>query len=68
MFPTQLRGMAVGISSALNRVVSIGFPLLAQYLLSINVRLPLYISASLYLVAGLCAAFLPYETKGLDLK
>ena len=66
MFPTLLRGMSVGISASLNRIVSIGLPLVVQQIIGINFKIPIYLSAILYISAGIAAAFLPYETRGRD--
>ena len=60
--------MAVGISSALNRVVSMIFPIATQILIAKNEKIPLFLAAALYGLAGVLSALLPYETKGRVLR
>ncbi|GAA5934953.1 MFS transporter [Sporobolomyces koalae] len=55
IFPTQLRGTAGGIASALSRLSGIFAPLLTGVLLSINISLPLVLSAMCFLATAACA-------------
>ena len=68
VFPTSVRGTAVGFAAALNRLVGIVTPLITQEIYGINPTAPLYIASSLFLVAGILAAFFPYETRGRKMK
>ncbi|GAA5955345.1 hypothetical protein JCM21900_005777 [Sporobolomyces salmonicolor] len=55
VFPTALRGTASGIASALSRLSGIVAPLLTGFLLSLNVSLPLFLSAACFFATAACA-------------
>ncbi|GAA5953174.1 hypothetical protein JCM3765_007432 [Sporobolomyces pararoseus] len=55
IFPTALRGTAGGIASALSRLAGIVAPLLTGALLSINISLPLFLSAVCFFATAACA-------------
>ncbi|GAA5866253.1 hypothetical protein JCM1840_004056 [Sporobolomyces johnsonii] len=65
LFPTALRGTASGIASALSRLSGIVAPLLTGFLLSINVSLPLFLSAACFLTTAACAWGLRGVEEGL---
>lgn len=60
-----MRGTACGIASALSRAAGIVAPILTGVLLTIEVSLPLYVSAACFFVTAACMWALPYETRGL---
>ncbi|KAJ3111916.1 hypothetical protein HK100_002507 [Physocladia obscura] len=64
VFKTGHRGTGVGMASCLGRVVGVAAPFLSGYLISINPRIALYLSAALFATMGFVAFFLPVETKG----
>ncbi|KAJ3310332.1 hypothetical protein HDV04_005083 [Boothiomyces sp. JEL0838] len=64
VFPTYIRGKAVGLASASGRLTGAFAPVLAGYLVSQSLTLPLYLSASLIGVTGIMMIFLPIETRG----
>ncbi|CAG8719351.1 14217_t:CDS:2 [Cetraspora pellucida] len=64
VFEVKLRGTACGISSALGRIAGIIAPIVTGILLSINISIPLYLSASLFALSGICMILLPIETRG----
>ncbi|KAF0536952.1 MFS general substrate transporter [Gigaspora margarita] len=64
VFEVKLRGTACGMSSALGRIAGIIAPIVTGVLLSINICIPLYLSASLFALSGICMILLPIETRG----
>ncbi|KAJ3323922.1 hypothetical protein HDV06_000898 [Boothiomyces sp. JEL0866] len=64
VFPTFIRGKAVGLASASGRLTGAFAPVLAGYLVSQSLTLPLYLSASLIGMVGVLMIFLPIETRG----
>ena len=67
VFPTTVRGTAVGIASSLSRVISIAIPFLTGVLMDkYGTNFPLFISAGLFGATGIAAFLLPFETRGTD--
>ena len=62
-FPAPARSTGNGICSAFNRVCGLVAPIIVLSI-SLSSNAPIYVSASLFLVAGLTALALPYETRG----
>ncbi|KAL1745814.1 major facilitator superfamily domain-containing protein [Schizophyllum fasciatum] len=58
IFSTSVRGTACGIASALSRVGGMVSPVLGGVLLMISTALPLYVSATMFAVAGCCILLL----------
>lgn len=63
LFPAPVRGTANGLVAVFNRLSGLMAPIIAAYV-GVDTDLPVWISASLFLVAGLVFLFLPYETRG----
>jgi len=64
VFESKVRGTACGIASAFGRVAGVIAPMVTGILLSISVSVPLYVSALLFTISGVCMVLLPIETKG----
>lgn len=64
VFPTNVRGTAVGIASSLGRITGCIAPLLTGFFMDISIVLPLYISAAFLCMTAICMALLPIETRG----
>ena len=62
VIPSVHRGTGTGIAAAFNRVCGLMAPIIATYVGFTNT--PIFVSASLYIVAGLLAFCCPYETAG----
>ena len=63
LFPTKDRGTGNAIVAAANRVFGIMAPIIALYT-DLNTPVPIYISATLFIVSGLIALLLPFEPRG----
>jgi len=63
-FPAPNRGTGIGISSFFNRVAGLCAPLIAIYGAGENPTIPIHASGALFIVAFICAASLPIETRG----
>jgi MFS family permease len=64
VFPTNVRGTAVGIASSLGRISGCIAPILTGALLDISLSIPLYLSASFLCIAAVFMVMLPLETRG----
>ncbi|RIA90268.1 major facilitator superfamily domain-containing protein [Glomus cerebriforme] len=64
VFESKIRGTACGIASAFGRVAGIIAPIITGILLSFSVTVPLYVSAILFAISGVCMVLLPIETRG----
>jgi MFS family permease len=64
VFESKVRGTACGIASAFGRVAGIIAPVVTGILLSLDVSVPLYVSALLFTLSGFCMVLLPIETRG----
>ncbi len=62
VFPSIHRGTACGIAAAFNRICGLQAPIIATYVGYTNT--PIFVSASLYILAGLVSFCFPYETSG----
>ena len=63
LFPAPVRGTANGLVAVFNRLSGLMAPIIAAYV-GVDTDLPVWISAALFLVAGLVFLALPYETRG----
>ncbi|KAI1610283.1 MFS general substrate transporter [Exophiala viscosa] len=62
VIPSIHRGTGTGLAAAFNRICGLMAPIIATYVGYTNT--PIYVSASLYIVAGLLSFLFPYETSG----
>lgn len=63
LFPAPVRGTANGLVALFNRLSGLMAPIIAAYV-GIDTDLPVWISAALFVVAGVVFLILPYETRG----
>lgn len=63
LFPAPVRGSANGLVAFANRLSGLMAPIIAAYV-GIDTELPVWISAGLFMVAGIVFLLLPYETRG----
>ena len=63
LFPAPIRGTANGLIAVFNRLSGLMAPIIAAYV-GVDTDLPIWISAALFVVAGLVFLVLPYETRG----
>jgi MFS family permease len=62
VIPSVHRGTGTGMAAAFNRICGLMAPIIATYVGFTN--MPIFVPASLYIVAGLLAFCCPYETTG----
>lgn len=62
VIPSVHRGTGCGIAAAANRICGLMAPIIATYVGFSNT--PLFVSASLWMVAGVTSFLLPFETAG----
>ncbi|KAH6886169.1 major facilitator superfamily domain-containing protein [Thelonectria olida] len=63
LFPAPIRGTANGLVAMFNRLSGLMAPIIAAYV-GIDTDIPVWISAVLFMVAGIVFLILPYETRG----
>ncbi|RSL39986.1 hypothetical protein CEP53_013665 [Fusarium sp. AF-6] len=63
LFPAPIRGTANGLVAMFNRLSGLMAPIIAAYV-GIETALPVWISAALFVVAGVVFLILPFETRG----
>lgn len=63
LFPATIRGTGNGVVAVFNRLSGLMAPIIAAYV-GIDNDLPIWISAALFMVAGIVFLILPYETRG----
>lgn len=63
LFPAPIRGTGNGLVMMVNRLSGLMAPIIAAYV-GIETSLPIWISAALFVVAGVVFLLLPYETRG----
>ncbi|KAG8775140.1 hypothetical protein FRC12_001654 [Ceratobasidium sp. 428] len=63
LFPTKDRGTGNGIAATVNRIFGIMSPIIALYA-DLTTSVPIYVSGSLFIVAGLLGFLLPFEPRG----
>lgn len=64
VFPSEIRGTACGVASAMSRLAGILSPLIVGAMLMVSTYFPLYASSVTFFISGICMCFLPIETKG----
>jgi len=62
-FPTKDRGTGNALVAGANRVFGIMAPIIALYA-NLATSVPIYISASIFIVASFIALLLPFEPRG----
>jgi hypothetical protein len=62
VIPSLHRGTGTGLASAFNRICGLMAPIIATYVGYSDT--PIFVSAALYLAAGLLSFCLPFETMG----
>ncbi|XP_071946312.1 synaptic vesicle 2-related protein-like [Antedon mediterranea] len=68
VYPTSIRGLALGTCSTFARIGAIVTPFTAQVLMEVSPSLAIAIYAGSAFLASICALLLPIETKGRSLK
>ncbi|KAM4532976.1 synaptic vesicle 2-related protein isoform 2-T2 [Fundulus diaphanus] len=68
VFPTEIRALAMGTSSAVARIGALITPFVAQVMLRTSVYLTLSVYCGCSLLAGIAALILPIETLGRGLQ
>ena len=63
LFPAPIRGTGNGMVALVNRLSGLMAPIIAAYV-GVQTSLPIWISAALFIVAGLVFLLLPYESRG----
>lgn len=63
IFPTRVRGTGVGLAASANRVLGIFSPIIGMYA-NLETSAPIFVSGALFILAGVIAAFFPYESRG----
>lgn len=63
IFPTKIRGTAVGLAASANRVFGIFAPIIAIFA-DLTTPAPIFVSGALFLLAGLLVLLYPYEPHG----
>lgn len=63
LFPAPIQGTGNGLVALFNRFSGLMAPIIALYV-GIDTNVPVWISASLFIVAGFCFLLLPYEMRG----
>lgn len=63
LFPAPVRGTANGLVAMFNRMSGLMAPIIAAYT-GIDTDVPVWISASLFVIAGIVFLVMPYESRG----
>ncbi|KAF8192100.1 MFS general substrate transporter [Pholiota molesta] len=63
LFPTKDRGTGNALTAAANRIFGVMAPIIALYA-DLTTSVPIYIAGSIFLLSGVLALLLPYETRG----
>ncbi|KAF5012257.1 hypothetical protein FDECE_1638 [Fusarium decemcellulare] len=63
LFPAPIRGTGNGLVMLFNRLAGLGATIIGAYV-GLNTSVPVWISASLFAVAGFIFLLLPYESRG----
>ncbi|KAL4902712.1 hypothetical protein BDW74DRAFT_186678 [Aspergillus multicolor] len=63
LFPAPVRGTANGLVALGNRLSGLMAPIIAAYV-GVDTDVPIWISAALFVVAGLVFCLMPFETRG----
>lgn len=62
VFPTKIRGTAVGLAASANRVLGVFAPIIAIFA-DLTTLAPIFVSGALFLVAAVLVIFYPYEPR-----
>lgn len=62
VFPTKIRGTAVGLAASANRVLGVFAPIIAIFA-DLSTSAPIFVSGALFLVSAVLVAFYPYEPR-----
>lgn len=62
VFPTKIRGTAVGLAASANRILGIFAPIIAIFA-DLSTSAPIFVSGALFLVSAVLAVFYPYEPR-----
>eukprot|EP00111_Clytia_hemisphaerica_P001272 TCONS_00003636-protein len=68
VYPTEIRGIALGSCSAISRIGAMLTPFVSQVLTHTNLSLSLSIYIGFSIIGGVCSLLLPIETKGKGLE
>ena len=63
LFPATIRGTGNGLVALFNRLSGLMAPIIVTYV-GLETSVPIWISASLFIVAGFVFLILPYESRG----
>ncbi|KAG7443370.1 MFS general substrate transporter [Guyanagaster necrorhizus] len=63
LFPTKDRGTGNALAAAANRIFGVMAPIIALYA-NLTTSVPMFVSGALFLVAGMIALLLPFESRG----
>ena len=64
MYPTDVRGVGIGLAVTFIGIAQIITPFVGQWLGAMNVNYALSVYAAVGIIGGIAGAFLPIETKG----
>lgn len=62
VFPTKIRGTAVGLAASANRVFGVFAPIIAIFA-DLSTSAPIFVSGALFLVSAILVVFYPYEPR-----
>lgn len=62
VFPTKIRGTAVGLAASANRVFGVFAPIIAIFA-DLTTSAPIFVSGALFLVSAFLVVFYPYEPR-----
>lgn len=63
VFPSKVRGTAVGLAASANRILGIFSPVIAMRA-NLTTSAPIFVSGALFIFAGILVVFFPYEPRG----
>lgn len=63
VFPTKIRGTAVGLAASANRVLGVFAPIIAIYA-DLTTSAPIFVSGALFIASGVLVILFPYEPRG----
>ncbi|KAK7059875.1 major facilitator superfamily domain-containing protein [Favolaschia claudopus] len=64
LFPTKYRGTGNALCATANRIFGVMAPIIALYA-DLTTSVPIFIAGALFIVAGVIALLLPFESRGL---
>lgn len=63
VFPSKIRGTAMGLASSANRILGVMSPIIANFS-DLTTSAPIFVSGALFIASGLLVLFFPYEPRG----